>query len=94
MFWFIIATLIGPLGFILYTILWPEKEKCDFKDQEDFLAFLIKVIYKRFRYTPGELSIGSNLVYTAGGTSADVKCSLRILPTNHRVVVTGIRYYC
>lgn len=92
MFWFIVATLIGPLGFILYTILWPEKEKCDFKEQNDFLVFLIKVIYKRFRYTPGELTIGSNLVYRAGGAGADVKCSLRILPTNHKTVVTRIRF--
>ena len=91
MFWFIIATLIGPLGYILYTILLPEKEKYDFKNQNDFIVSLIKVIYKWFRYTPGELSIGSNLVYRAGGASADVKCSLRILPTNHKIVVTRIR---
>ena len=91
MFWFIIATFIGPLGFILYTILWPEKEIYTHTEQNHFIVFLIKVIYKWFRYTPGELSIGNNLVYRAGGASADVKCSLRILPTNHKVVVNRIR---
>lgn len=91
MFWCIIATLIAPLGFIIYSILWPEKDQYEFSKQNHLIVFFIKIIYKWFRFVPGTLTIGNDLVYRAGGTGADVNCTLRISPTNHKVTVTKIR---
>ena len=87
----LIAILI-VVGFVLYCILWPETEREDYRMQKHFLVLLIKIIYKGFRFTQGVLKIGSELVYRAGPAGAGANCSLRILPTNHTAVVTGIRY--
>ena len=87
---FVVIVIVIILGFLAYSLLWPDPEKQDFKDERHVLVYLVKIVYRSLRFTQGVLKLGNELIYRAGAGAG--QSALRIIPTNHKVVLTGIRY--